>query len=107
MKSELKVIDPESGEESSCASVLKILADETRLGVVERLLDGPLNVAEINEHLQVEPTLLSHHLKVLRESHLVEVERQGKHLVYRLSSALLARRRGRALDLGCCKLSFQ
>lgn len=107
MKSELKVIDPESGEEASCASVLKILADETRLGVVERLLDGPLNVAEINEHLQVEPTLLSHHLKVLRQAHLVEVERQGKHLVYRLSPASLARRRGRALDLGCCKLSFQ
>lgn len=107
MKSELKVVDPDSGEESSCASVLKVLADETRLAVVARLLDGPLNVAEINRVLQVEPTLLSHHLKVLRESHLVQSQRDGKCLVYRLSPALLARRKGRSLDLGCCKLSFQ
>ena len=33
----------------SCASLLKVLADETRLAVVRQLIDGPKHVGEINE----------------------------------------------------------
>ncbi len=106
MKHPLHVLNPDSGEDSSCASVLKVLADDTRLAIVNRLLDGPLTVTDINESLGVEPTLLSHHLKALREANLVTRTRQGRYAVYSLTPELLARRRGRAIDLGCCKLSF-
>ena len=70
------------------------------------LLDGPKTVAEINASLDVEPTLLSHHLRALREAGLVTRERQGRHASYALASALVERRKGRAIDLGCCTLSF-
>lgn len=104
--SELTVIDESSGDEVSCASLLKVLADETRLAVVERLLDGPMHVGQINEALDVEPTLLSHHLRVLREAKLVVGERQGKQVVYSLARSILGQRRGRAINLGCCLISF-
>ena len=58
MKTELTVVDESSGEEVSCASVLKVLADETRLAVIEQLLAGPMHVGQINESLGVEQTLL-------------------------------------------------
>ena len=102
----LTIVDGESGEEVSCASVLKVLADETRLAVIEQLLAGPKQVGQINASLGVEQTLLSHHLKVLRDAKLVTSTRQGKHVVYSLATSIQGRRRGRAINLGCCLISF-
>ena len=106
MKTALNILDQADGEGISCAAILKVLADETRLAVVEQLLDGPKTVSEINEQLNVEPTLLSHHLKALREAQLVTSTREGRYVSYSLAAALLNRRKGRAIDLGCCTLSF-
>lgn len=92
--------------EVTCAGLLKVLADETRLAVVQQLMHGPRNVGAINEQLQVEPTLLSHHLKVLREAGIVETERDGKLILYRLSPAVESARSGNAINLGCCQISF-
>lgn len=91
---------------ATCASVLKVLADETRLAVVEQLLSGPKHVAQINEPLGIEQSLLSHHLKVLREAGLVKTERDGKHVRYSLIPSIQGRRSGRAIHLGCCLISF-
>lgn len=96
-----------SSEEISCADLLKVLADETRLGVVQQLFTGAKHVNEVNAELQVEKTLLSHHLKVLREAGIVEAERDGKAMLYRLSPAVESRRRGKGLDLGCCQITFE
>ena len=83
-----------------------MLADETRLGVVRLLMSGPLHVGEINKQLQVEPTLLSHHLRILREAGVVESRRDGKAVLYRLSLQVESQRRDKVLELGCCRLDF-
>ncbi|MGV3485417.1 MAG: ArsR/SmtB family transcription factor [Planctomycetaceae bacterium] len=106
MKTPLSVLGQDSADDISCASILKVLADDTRLAVVEKLLDGPVTVTEMNESLGVEATLLSHHLKALREANLVTRTRQGRYAVYALAPPLLVRRKGRSIDLGCCKISF-
>lgn len=95
-----------ASEDICCAELLKALADETRLGVVQQLLSGPKHVGEINEVLGVEKTLLSHHLKILRDSNIVEAERDGKAVLYRLSPSVESRKKGKGLDLGCCKITF-
>lgn len=95
---------PSSPDE--CASVLKVLADETRLAVVEQLMDGPKHVGEIIEALNVEQTLLSHHLRVLRDAGLVVSQRDGKQVIYTLAKHVQGSRRGKAINLGCCKISF-
>lgn len=90
-----------------CADLLKVLSDQTRLDVIRQLMDGPKHVNQINVALNnVEQSLLSHHLKILRESGLVESERDGKAVLYRLSRKVEGRRQGKAINLGCCKLSF-
>ncbi len=91
---------------ASCAELLKVLADETRLAVLRQLMDGPRHVGEINEPLGLEQSLLSHHLRVLREAGLVVAERDGKAVLYSLAPRFRAPRRRGALDLGCCLLSF-
>lgn len=101
MKSDLPV------KNDACASVLKVLADETRLAVVELLLTGPKVVSEINETLEIEQSLLSHHLRVLREAGLVETEREGKQMRYSIVKDIQGRSQGKAINLGCCKISFK
>lgn len=93
--------------EVSCAELLKVLADETRLAVVRQLMAGPKQVGEINQELQVEKTLLSHHLRVLRDAKIVEAERRGKGVLYRLSPEVESKRRGEGIDLGCCQITFE
>jgi ArsR family transcriptional regulator, nickel/cobalt-responsive transcriptional repressor len=92
--------------EISCAAMLKALADETRLAVVRQLLLRPCHVGELRVALGIEQSLLSHHLKPLREAGIVESARDGKAVLYRLTSSVELRRQGEIIDLGCCQLSF-
>jgi DNA-binding transcriptional ArsR family regulator len=90
----------------SCASKLKVLADATRLSVLEILMTGPKTVGELQEHLGVEQSLLSHHLALLRDHDLVEATRDGKAMIYQLPDRVSGSTSGRAINLGCCKISF-
>jgi len=91
---------------SSCAAKLKVLADPTRLAVIESLMGSPKHVGTLATDLNVEQSLLSHHLQTLRDAGLVEAERDGKAVLYRLAPGAIVRRDGAAIDLGCCLLSF-
>jgi len=93
-------------EAASCADALKVLADETRLAVVELLMEKPRHVGEMMETLDVEQSLFSHHLRILRDAGLVTSERDGKAVLYRLAPDVKPVRRGKAINLGCCLLSF-
>ena len=90
----------------SCANKLKVLSDSTRLAVLEALMTGPHNVGKLMEELNVEQSLLSHHLSVLRENGLVEATREGKTMVYQLPEEVSDSTAGKAINLGCCKISF-
>lgn len=92
--------------DDSCANLLKVLADETRLAVVRELMAGAKHVNEINCAVPVEQSLLSHHLQVLRKAGIVEAERDGKAQLYRIAPGLTGRRIGDTIDLGCCRISF-
>ncbi len=90
-----------------CVAKLKVLADDTRLAVVRQLLKGPQHVNAMNATIDVDQSLLSHHLRVLRDAGVVESRRDGKAVLYRLSDAVLADRcSDESIDLGCCRLSF-
>ncbi len=94
-----------SPNEAACAGRLKALADETRLAVVRHLMKGPSHVGEIQSALGIEQSLLSHHLRNLRDAGIVESTRDGKAVLYRLLPGLDSSREG-IVDLGCCRLSF-
>lgn len=90
----------------SCVERLKVLADATRLAVLELLMDGPKHVGELAEQLGVEQSLLSHHLRILRDAGLAEAARDGKAVLYRIAPGVAGDPTGKAIDLGCCRLSF-
>ena len=90
----------------SCADKLKVLADTTRLAVLEALMAKPQYVNELMDLLQVEQSLLSHHLAQLRDAGLVEAKRDGKAVLYQLAPGVSRATHGKAIELGCCQLSF-
>lgn len=87
-----------------CAGKLKPLADATRLTILELLIGSPKHVGEINAVLGLEQSLLSHHLKVLREAGLVRSQRDGKAVLYTVAEEVRQTEAGTAIDLGCCQL---
>ena len=92
-----------------CASVLKALADETRLRILESLLAEEKCVSDLVRELGCPQPHVSHHLRILRDSGVVEGLREGKQVCYRITPIVqqaLADRRGKALNFGCCELRF-
>ena len=90
----------------SCAEKLKVLADTTRLAVLEALLEKPQYVNELMDLLHIEQSLLSHHLAQLRDAELVQARRDGKAVLYQLAPGVSRTKGGKAIELGCCQLSF-
>lgn len=66
------------------ARVLKALANETRLMVVDRLGQGECSVGELVELVGGDQSTVSKHLAVLRSHGIVEDRREGSFVYYRL-----------------------
>lgn len=74
-----------------------VLGDPSRRAILERLSVGPTTVAELASNMTISRPAVSQHLKVLREAGIVRDEPQGRHRVYSIDAARLARYR-RQLD---------
>jgi ArsR family transcriptional regulator len=71
------------------------LSDPTRLLILYALAEGPRNVTEMSNELDVIQPTASRHLKVLRDRGLVYAVRQGTTVTYHLADERLIK----ALDL--------
>lgn len=59
------------------ANWLKVLAEPNRLLIFHLLMEGVQCNCELGDGLQIAPNLISHHLRVLREAGLIDVERDA------------------------------
>lgn len=66
------------------AQVLKLLASPRRLDILHRLAEGPLEVGRLAAELGVTQPNVSQHLSVMRAGGIVEAERDGREIRYRL-----------------------
>jgi DNA-binding transcriptional ArsR family regulator len=71
------------------SAVFKALADPTRRSVLQLLRQGPKSAGELAEHFPVSKPTMSAHFAVLREAGLVDSEKRGKALIYRLKMSVL------------------
>jgi len=70
-------------------AVFKALADPTRRKVLELLRVRPMTAGELAEHFPVSKPTMSAHFTVLREADLVDVQKVGKAVIYRLKLSVL------------------
>lgn len=73
------------GELQSVAFLAKSLSDENRLRILLCLSQGKKAVGSIVEELGLSQPLVSHHLKELKRTLLVTIERSGPFIYYELS----------------------
>jgi DNA-binding transcriptional ArsR family regulator len=69
----------------SVAFLSKSLSDENRLRILACVSQGKKSVTGIVEVLGLSQPLVSHHLKELKRSLLVKIERSGPFIYYELS----------------------
>jgi ArsR family transcriptional regulator, zinc-responsive transcriptional repressor len=75
-----------AGEQFQTAAFLaKSLSDENRLRILYFISDGKKSVSSIVEELNLSQPLVSHHLRELKRSLLVKVERNGPFIYYELA----------------------
>ena len=68
----------------------RALGDETRLRILEQLIAGECSVTDLTERVDIGQSLMSHHLRILREAGLVAVRREGRWIHYSTAEPALA-----------------
>lgn len=89
--------------------MLKALADRTRWRIVREVLRKSRTVGELVERLDVSQYNVSKHLRILRESGIIEMTREGKHVRCSVGEDFRRQltRNQTVLDLGCCTFRFK
>lgn len=70
---------------SENAKIFKAFCDENRLRILEMLKTGTKCACVLLESLDISQSTLSHHMKILVESGIVETEKEGKWNYYSIS----------------------
>lgn len=82
-------------------AMMKALSDDTRFSIVEILLfDGETGVTSLLEQTRTESTLLSHHLRILRDVGIVVAQRIGKNVSYKINPKVKVRGKKRGITMG-------
>ena len=84
----------EDGRAVLLANLFRLLGDPTRLRIVLACVHARRSVGAIADALGLSPSLVSHHLRLLRAARIVRAERSGKQVFYAAAdqhiSAMLA-----------------
>ncbi len=70
---------------ANTAQLAKGLSDANRIRILQTLGTGKRSVSALVEELDLSQPLVSHHLRELKRVLLVQVERKGPFVYYRLS----------------------
>jgi ArsR family transcriptional regulator len=83
---------PDLSDQARAVAALRFraLGDETRLRVLESLIPGERCVSDIMANLGLGQSLVSHHLRTLRQAGLVTARREGRQVHYAISEPALA-----------------
>ncbi len=68
------------------ADLLKVISHPVRLQIIELLEErGPICVGDIKSHLNIEQSLLSHHINKMKDKGILKSYRDGRNIYYSLS----------------------
>lgn len=84
-----ELADLDSDQARQAATLLRALANPTRLMLLCSLVEGEHSVGELNERIPMSQSALSQHLARLREEHLVATRRQSQTIFYRIADPMV------------------
>jgi len=84
-KVKLKPVDNIGASEEALAhlaDLFRLMGDRSRLSIILACLHEPISVGDIATQLELSPSLVSHHLRLLRAARVLKAERRGKQMFY-------------------------
>ncbi len=69
--------------------VYKALADPTRRKILQLLRQKEMSAGELADHFDSTKPTLSRHFSILREADLIQGNKQGTYIIYRLNVTVL------------------
>ena len=76
---------PEEEHLYDLAELFKVFGDSTRIKILYVLFESEMCVCDIARLLSMSQSAISHHLKLLKQSKLVNFRKEGKSVVYFLA----------------------
>ena len=67
------------------ARILKAFGDEHRLDILTELQNGEMGASELIAKLNIGQSTLSHHMRILCDSGIVQMKKSGKYVYYSMS----------------------
>ena len=74
----------EFAEARKVAALLAAISEPTRLRVLWQLAKGPEHVGNLADIVHIKMVNMSHHLGVMRQAGVLEDEKDGRRVIYRL-----------------------
>ncbi len=71
------------------SAIFRALSDPTRRRVLQLLQAGPIGAGDLAAHFDVSKPTMSAHFAVLLGAGLIEAEKQGRKVTYRLKMSVL------------------
>jgi len=68
------------------AEICKVFSNPTRLEILNLLRDGEMSVAKLMADSKLSQANISQHLSIMKSRGIVDSERNGKNVYYRLSN---------------------
>jgi DNA-binding transcriptional ArsR family regulator len=78
-------VDAMVAQSAEAADLLKAIANAQRLRILCMLIEGELNVSQLNQRLALSQSALSQHLAILREKNLVSCRKNAQTVIYRVA----------------------
>ena len=66
------------------AELFRAFSDTSRVRILSALLNGEKNVSALSEAVGITESAVSHHMRGLRQMHLVNSRKNGKEVYYRV-----------------------
>jgi len=84
MKAKQKTITSIGSDDTivQLSDLFRIMGDPSRLRIILACLGEPTKVGDIAERLGLSPSLVSHHLRLLKAARVLRSERRGKQIFY-------------------------
>lgn len=64
------------------SEMFKLMGDPSRLKIIVACLSTPTSVSDVAAATRLSPSLVSHHLRLLRAARILRAERRGKQVFY-------------------------
>ena len=73
------------------ADMFRLMSDPSRLRIILACLETPTSVGDMAPALGLSPSLVSHHLRLLRAGRLIQAERRGNRVFYLITDEHIRR----------------